>query len=881
MKSEINRKLFVTAASAVLIAGCSVPFNNVIIQNSTAYAASEENTFSKITKLEKDMTLEGDAVIDADIDLNGHTLTVKGNLLHTSGKISFGNGEMIITGNYLMQKAETDSSGKTEYFNCTAHLMMTDPYDKLTVEKNFEAHSLYYKSELSNGEIIFNGDVTVDGTLNLSDDTVISFNGTEVQKINAKKTTFAKVRQSESSGHVLTFTDEMNIIKPKSDINAVSDNAVIYELDLSGKTLAIDGDVKIGWEKDAKVDLTSGTLSVKGNVEHKNGKVTLNNGSFNISGSYLMQNKDNEKDEYSNCFAVLCMDNPYDKLTIDGDFEVHSLYYSSDFSNGELAVSGNITSDRTIKLYEGTIINLCGKDKQTISADYTTFANLKVTGDPDHEIHFDKDIRIQSLKSDMHAVSDNAVIYELDLTSRTLTIDGDVTIGKDKTAKIDLSSGTLNINGNVEHKEGNLKAGNGTMNVSGNYVMQNVESGKTEYQNCYATISMTDPYDKINIGGNFEVHKLYYSNAFENGVLSIAGNIYADGTAKLNGETKIVLNGTKTQTVTLKGETLGVLEVKDPDKHKIKFTDDIRIGKFAGDIYAVSDNASIYSLNLNSKTMTIEGDIGIGLEKDASVDLSSGTLNIIGNVEHRNGKVAFTNGEMKVWGNYVLKNEDKTENCYATMTMKDPYDKFSVSGNLEAYKPYYNSEFSNGVMTIGGDIIWDGRLVCEGSHKTVLAGKDKQKVKMNTGSTFQNLVLTKDRSNYTFEPDECWKSLKSDEIDDPFKDKPVIETTDDPTDDPKSDPTSDPKDDPTDKPGKDVPIVEPDPITDILYGDINNDGIVDLTDLSKFAILLVDKCEFTSLQTKVADFDKDGVAGLTDLARLRQYISKVIEVLVD
>ena len=63
--------------------------------------------------------------------------------------------------------------------------------------------------------------------------------------------------------------------------------------------------------------------------------------------------------------------------------------------------------------------------------------------------------------------------------------------------------------------------------------------------------------------------------------------------------------------------------------------------------------------------------------------------------------------------------------------------------------------------------------------------------------------------------------------------------------------------------------------------DINNDGIVDLTDLSKFAILLVDKCEFTSLQTKVADFDKDGVAGLTDLARLRQYISKVIENLVD
>jgi hypothetical protein len=279
--------------------------------------------------------------------------------------------------------------------------------------------------------------------------------------------------------------------------------------------------------------------------------------------------------------------------------------------------------------------------------------------------------------------------------------------------------------------------------------------------------------------------------------------------------------------------------------------------------------------------MTIEGDVGIGLEKDASVTLNSGTLNVIGNVEHRNGKVTFDNGALKVWGSYVMKNEDKTKPCYATMAMTDPYDIFSVSGNLEAYKPYYNSDFSNGVMTIGGDIIWDGRLVCSGSHKTVLAGKEKQKVTMSTGSTFQNLVLTKDRSNYTFEPDECWKSLKSDEIDDPFKDKPVIETTDDPTDDPKTDPKDDPKSDPTDKPGKDVPIVEPDPITEILYGDLNNDGKVDITDLSMFSLYLVDKREFSSLQIKVADFDKDGVPALTDLAKLRQYISKVIEVLVD
>ena len=63
----------------------------------------------------------------------------------------------------------------------------------------------------------------------------------------------------------------------------------------------------------------------------------------------------------------------------------------------------------------------------------------------------------------------------------------------------------------------------------------------------------------------------------------------------------------------------------------------------------------------------------------------------------------------------------------------------------------------------------------------------------------------------------------------------------------------------------------------VLLGDINFDGIVDVTDLSSFSILLTDREELTEAQKKAADVDKDGRAALSDLARLRQFLSRIID----
>ena len=69
------------------------------------------------------------------------------------------------------------------------------------------------------------------------------------------------------------------------------------------------------------------------------------------------------------------------------------------------------------------------------------------------------------------------------------------------------------------------------------------------------------------------------------------------------------------------------------------------------------------------------------------------------------------------------------------------------------------------------------------------------------------------------------------------------------------------------------PVTEVDTNT----GDLNSDGNIDVTDLSELSLALADGKEFTDEQQNAADVDKDGKVTLADLARMRQFLSKIIE----
>jgi len=74
-----------------------------------------------------------------------------------------------------------------------------------------------------------------------------------------------------------------------------------------------------------------------------------------------------------------------------------------------------------------------------------------------------------------------------------------------------------------------------------------------------------------------------------------------------------------------------------------------------------------------------------------------------------------------------------------------------------------------------------------------------------------------------------------------------------------------------------VSFVSADTVTEYLIGDINTDGKVDLTDLTELSLAIIEDKTLTESQIKAADIDENGKTDLPDLARLRQYLSKVID----
>ncbi|MBR6834893.1 MAG: hypothetical protein IKM72_02670, partial [Oscillospiraceae bacterium] len=99
-----------------------------------------------------------------------------------------------------------------------------------------------------------------------------------------------------------------------------------------------------------------------------------------------------------------------------------------------------------------------------------------------------------------------------------------------------------------------------------------------------------------------------------------------------------------------------------------------------------------------------------------------------------------------------------------------------------------------------------------------------------------------------------------------------------PTAEPTETPTVKPTETPTVKPTE-TPTADPtakNTSGEIIYGDVNSDGKVDVTDLSLLSLYLLDKTGIKGDGLKAADVNGDGSVALTDLATLRQFISKKI-----
>ena len=147
----------------------------------------------------------------------------------------------------------------------------------------------------------------------------------------------------------------------------------------------------------------------------------------------------------------------------------------------------------------------------------------------------------------------------LDLNGHTLLSHGRMDISG---GTVDLNGGTLTIKGNLTQSGGTMICNKGTLNVEGDYRIQTAttgDNGKTTYNYSDGHLYMTDGADTINVSGNFVVQNNNSpSNTFSAGTLTIKGdfsqlkgtigNSYDNFAA--SGTHKVVLDGNGVQTVT-------------------------------------------------------------------------------------------------------------------------------------------------------------------------------------------------------------------------------------------------------------------------------------------------------------------------------------------
>ena len=336
-------------------------------------------------------------------------------------------------------------------------------------------------------------------------------------------------------------------------------------LNVNGGTLDVRGDMYVK----GKVSAEKGNVNVGGDLIQSGGEIRINKGTLNVSGNYYMATPVENSDggiEWGSCSSKLLMNYDEDRVTVNGDFYMHtSAGRKCEFTAGLLAVAGNFTQKYKDPAYifssSGThVVMLNGKEQQHISleADASKFATMKIENE--RGIAMNGYISIDSLissKEKISVVSDGMELLSVAINVTMVEIKGDVVKNK---GTLSLCGNEMQIDGNLIQLDGVIELEKGVLKVNGSYYMATAvinSEGETVWDRSEGTLLMNDEEDTIVIVGDFYM----YTSAgrkceFTAGLLAVAGNF----TQRKNdpayqfsasGSHKVMLYGMKNQAVSL------------------------------------------------------------------------------------------------------------------------------------------------------------------------------------------------------------------------------------------------------------------------------------------------------------------------------------------
>ncbi|MCD7982477.1 MAG: dockerin type I repeat-containing protein, partial [Clostridiales bacterium] len=376
-----------------------IAFDGII----TSSTSAESRADTSVTEVTSDTTLSGDVVVTGSLwvtggtlDLNGHTLTVYGDVHHTGGTILIDNGTLDIEGDYRAYTTVTDNTGETSYESVSAHLKMTQTKDSMKVAGDFYWYGYGYSSYLTAGTLTIGGDFTDYRTnsycFKASGTHRLVLNGTEDQEIttagSSNATCFNEVEVENIGSHDIVCSGYLEITEMETDISVKSAGLTIAGMDVNGNTVTVKGDV----EETGSIDVNAGVLNVTGSLTHTAGTLTLNNGTVNITGDYIARatvTDNTGETSYESVSAHLKMTQTKDSMKVAGDFYWYGYGYSSYLTAGTLTIGGDFTDYRTNSYCfkasgsHKTILNGASDQTVTMASTDSCFNILELTRSKD------------------------------------------------------------------------------------------------------------------------------------------------------------------------------------------------------------------------------------------------------------------------------------------------------------------------------------------------------------------------------------------------------------------------------------------------------------------------------------------------------------------
>ena len=758
-----NRFLPIAMSAALAFSSTAAVYSPVLCTTMTAVAADEK--ISEDVTLEKDTTYSSSLIVEkGTLDLNGHKLTVKGDLTVKAGNLSVTNGTLVVEGNFY-QGVFLEKNAPKVFIKEKSTMTVKGNYRHygglLDVEGTLNISGGYYQSKDGRGEatsgvlemdnnnslIDVDGDVyfhsketasyqcrgllrvggnftaTADGSCFQSwEENTVEFKGDNVvHTINFESASvnyFNRVKAEKGSKLLLKGATTGFVFDSDITFEKESQLSGTKKLNLNGHNLTVDGNLYQGvflGEDAPEIEIPAeSTMTVKGDLRHYGGLLDVE-GTLYVNGGYLQAAKG--RGEATS--GVLEMDADTSLMDVDGDVYFHSKETASYQCRGLLRVGGNFTATADgscFQSWEENTVEFKGADVvhevSFESASVNYFNKVKA----------EKGSKLLLKGATTGFVFDSDITFEdesqlsgtrkLALNAHNLTVDGNlhqgVFLGEDSPEIEIPAESSMTVKGDLRHYGGLLDV-EGTLNVNGGYYQ--AKDGRGEATSAVLEMDADDCI--MDVDGDVYFHSKETASYQCRGLLRVGGNFTAtaDGSCFQSWEENTVefKGADVVHEVDFESSSVNYFnKVKAEEGSKLLLKGSTTGFIFDSDITFEEESrlSGTRKLNLNAHNLTVDGNLyqGVFLEEDApEIEIpAESSMTVKGDLRHYGG-LLDVEGTLNVNGSYLQTADGRGEATSGILEMDADTSLMDVDGDVYFHSTETASYQCRGLIRVGGN----------------------------------------------------------------------------------------------------------------------------------------------------------------------------------